>query len=122
MSKLDPDDERPPYEQLAAALRGSIRAGDLGPGAQLPSYSALAVEYGVAPNTVKSALALLRSEGLIVSRRGKGSFVRTQPVSGSSEGGEGRTLADVWEALEATNRRLDELERRVDGRPVRSDA
>jgi DNA-binding GntR family transcriptional regulator len=114
MSKLDPDDARSPYEQLADALRESIRAGDFGPGAQLPSYSALAGEYGVAPNTVKSALTVLRSEGLIVSRRGKGSFVRTRPVSAASDGAvDGRALADVWEALEATNRRLDELERRI---------
>lgn len=122
MSKLDPDDSRSPYEQLADALRESIRAGDFGPGAQLPSYNALASEHGVAPNTVKSALAVLRSEGLIVSRPGKGSFVRTRPALSTGDAAEGRTLADVWEALEATNRRLDELERRLEGRRVRSEA
>jgi DNA-binding GntR family transcriptional regulator len=122
MSKLDPDDARSPYEQLADALRESIRAGHFGPGAQLPSYNALAAEYGVAPNTVKSALATLRSEGLIVSRPGKGSFVRTRPAPTSGGAGDGRTLADVWEALEATNRRLDELERRIEGHRVRSEA
>ena len=78
MGKLDPDDPRPPSVQLADVLRTAITEGRYEPGAQLPSYSALSTEYEVAPNTVKSALAALRAEDLIVSRQGKGSYVRTR--------------------------------------------
>ncbi|OLT21696.1 hypothetical protein BJF78_34120 [Pseudonocardia sp. CNS-139] len=121
MSGLDPDDARPPFEQLADAMRTRIRSGLLAPGAQLPSYHALAQEFGVAPNTVKSAMAVLRSEGLIVSRQGKGSFVRVQPAVPPNEtAGNGRTLEDVWPTLDAMNRRLEALERQL--RAVRDGA
>src|SRR4051812_40577524 len=117
MDALDPDDPRPPYEQLADALRTRIRSAALGPGAQLPSYHALAVEFGVAPNTVKSALAALRREGLIVSRVGKGSFVRTQPPARAEDQGPSTESAagdnDIWAALSALTQRVAAIERRL---------
>ena len=73
---LNPADPRPLYQQLAADLRAQIYAGDLAPGAQVPTEAALAARYDTARNTVRLALALLRTEGLITSRRGRGSFVR----------------------------------------------
>jgi DNA-binding transcriptional regulator YhcF (GntR family)/predicted enzyme related to lactoylglutathione lyase len=78
---LDPDDSRPPYVQVAAALRASIRNGALQPGGKLPSGSELAQRYGVARMTVQNAIRLLRSEGLVVTRQGSGVYVRTRPAS-----------------------------------------
>ena len=73
---LNPADSRPLYHQLAAQLRTQIYSGELPAGAQMPTESELATRYGTARNTVRLALALLRTEGLITSQRGRGSFVR----------------------------------------------
>src|SRR6266545_3826619 len=75
---LDPDDPRPPYVQVANALRDAITSGTLRPGEKLPSGSDLAERYGVARMTVQNAVRLLRDEGLIVSRQGSGVFVRAR--------------------------------------------
>ena len=53
---LDPDDPRPPYVQVANALRDAITSGTLRPGEKLPSGSDLAERYGVARMTVQNAI------------------------------------------------------------------
>lgn len=73
---LDPDDPRPPYVQIANALRAAILTKTLAVGEQLPSGNELAKRYGVARMTVQQAFKVLRDEGLIVSRQGSGVFVR----------------------------------------------
>ena len=73
---LDPDDPRPPYVQVANALRAAILTKTFSPGDRLPSRTELAKKYNVAPMTVQNALRELREEGLIVSRQGSGVFVR----------------------------------------------
>lgn len=77
---LDPADERPPYRQIAAALREVIKRGKLGPGDKLPSESELVDQYGVARMTARQAIQELRAEGLVVSEHGRGVFVRFAPV------------------------------------------
>src|SRR5487761_892433 len=73
---LDPDDPRPPYQQVANALRAAILTRKLAPGEKLPSGNELAQRYGVARMTVQQAMRVLRDEGLIVSRQGSGIYVR----------------------------------------------
>jgi DNA-binding transcriptional regulator YhcF (GntR family) len=73
---LDPDDPRPPFQQVANALRAAILTKKFNPGDQLPSGNDLARTYGVSRATVQDALRVLRGEGLIVSRQGSGVFVR----------------------------------------------
>lgn len=73
---LDPDDPRPPYQQVANALRASILTRTFKPGDKLPSQGELATTYGVARMTVQQALRILRDDGLIVSRQGSGVYVR----------------------------------------------
>jgi DNA-binding transcriptional regulator YhcF (GntR family) len=73
---LDPDDPRPPYQQVANALRAAILTRKFAPGDKLPSGPQLAESYGVARMTVQQAVRILRDEGLIVSRQGSGVFVR----------------------------------------------
>ena len=62
-----------PYQQVAARIRERIRAGELGP--RLPSYMTLAHELEVSPMTVQRAIGVLRDEGLVVTRPGRGTFV-----------------------------------------------
>lgn len=75
---LDPDDPRPPYLQVANALRAAILTKQFQPGDRLPSGNELSKRYGVARMTVQQALRLLRDDGLIVSRQGSGVFVRAR--------------------------------------------
>ncbi len=73
---LDPDDTRPAFQQVSSALRADILTGKFVPGDQLPSGPELVKRYGVAKATIAKALDQLRDEGLIITRKGKGSFVR----------------------------------------------
>src|SRR5487761_993812 len=73
---LDPAGPRPPYQQVATALRAAILTRKLAPGDKLPSGNELAQRYGVARMTVQQAIRVLRDEGLVVSRQGSGVFVR----------------------------------------------
>lgn len=54
-------------------LRGAILAGDFGTG-PLPSEPELAVSYGAGRNVIRTALDLLRNEGLVVRIQGSGTF------------------------------------------------
>src|SRR6266540_807817 len=75
---LDPDDPRPPYQQVANALRAAILTKKYAPGDQLPSGHELSKTYGVARMTIQQAIRLLRDEGLVISRQGSGVFVRAR--------------------------------------------
>ena len=71
----------PMYQQIADALRAQIDAGHLEPGAKLPTEAELRGEYAVSRETVRKALALLVNEGLVLSARPQGHFVRRrQPM------------------------------------------
>ncbi len=69
------DGEAPLNEQLAGAIGGLVRSGDLRPGDRLPSERDLAEQLGVSRTTVVSAYERLRTDGIIRSRRGSGSRV-----------------------------------------------
>lgn len=62
--------------QLAARLRDDIITGRLRPGQRLPSETTLQQEFGLARQTVRRAVGVLRAEGLVVVQRGQGVFVR----------------------------------------------
>ncbi|MFF0016695.1 PLP-dependent aminotransferase family protein [Streptomyces sp. NPDC005374] len=67
---------------LIRALREAVRGGRLAPGTRLPPYRSLAVDLGVARNTVADAYAELVAEGWLTSRQGSGTRVaeRTEPL------------------------------------------
>ena len=66
----------PVHARIADDLRSAIRSGELKDGDRLPGENALMERYGVARMTARQALATLRYEGLAVSRKGSGVFVR----------------------------------------------
>ncbi len=68
-------DARPMYLQIMEQIRARIAAGDWEAGKELPSIRALAAGLNVSVITVKRAYLDLESEGVIVTRHGKGSFV-----------------------------------------------
>ena len=70
------DDPRPPYRRIADRVRDDIYAGRLKPGDRLPSERQLQDEYGTAYATVRQAIGVLKSAGLVDSVQGLGHFVR----------------------------------------------
>ncbi|MFE9174218.1 GntR family transcriptional regulator [Streptomyces kebangsaanensis] len=86
---LDPMSARPLYVQLADVIAQQIATGKLAPDRPIPSENHLADEYGVARLTARRAAQELRERGLIVTVRGKGSFVLEQPPTGTLESEDG---------------------------------
>ncbi|HZG90263.1 MAG TPA: PLP-dependent aminotransferase family protein [Pseudonocardia sp.] len=65
--------------RIVAGLRDWI--ADAAPGAQLPPTRVLVARYGASPVTVQKALRTLRSQGMVESRSGVGTFVRAVRVA-----------------------------------------
>ncbi|TQV87220.1 GntR family transcriptional regulator [Aliikangiella coralliicola] len=63
------------YLQIIEQIKNRIAIGDWAQGVKLPSIRELAVSLKVSVITVKRAYQELESEGVIITRQGKGSFV-----------------------------------------------
>lgn len=82
----------PAYQQVAADLRSKILTGELAPGTELPSYRALAHEYGVSHGTLTKAIVRLRDAGLVETGTGYPTTVRRQPTRKTAVLGAGQVL------------------------------
>jgi DNA-binding GntR family transcriptional regulator len=71
--RLDPDSPVPLPRQLAGILRARIESGELS--GRIPSANELALEYSTSRDTSLKSIGILKSEGLITTARGKGSYV-----------------------------------------------
>jgi GntR family transcriptional regulator len=69
---IDRDDPLPLHDQVAAQIRRAIADGEALAGERLPPARDLAAVLGVNPNTVLRALRILRDEGLLDFKRGRG--------------------------------------------------
>ncbi|CAN7537887.1 GntR family transcriptional regulator [Rhizobium sp. LjRoot98] len=69
------------YRQLYRALRAAILSGDFSEGEAIPSENQLRDQFGIARTTVRNAMALLVSEGLVQQVRGRGTIVSHRPIS-----------------------------------------
>jgi GntR family transcriptional regulator len=76
ISQADP---RPLYIQVIDQVKRRVSAGDLLPGAELPSIRQLAADLQISVITIKRAYLELERDGVILTRQGKGSFVADQP-------------------------------------------
>ena len=72
---VDPESATPVYVQVAEILRARIESGELLPDRPVPSESRLQQELGIGRGTARKGIALLREQGVIVTVRGRGSFV-----------------------------------------------
>ena len=71
----------PKYLQIAGHIRDQISRKELRPGDEVPSERQLATDWRVARPTAAKALEALRSQGLVESRQGMGTFVRDEHVN-----------------------------------------
>ncbi|MDQ3908084.1 MAG: GntR family transcriptional regulator [Acidobacteriota bacterium] len=88
---IDARHPTPIYAQLERAIRFAIVTGRLAVGDRLPTVRQLAVDLRVNANTVAKVYAELERAGVLETRRGVGTFVRTNelPVSQSATGRKG---------------------------------
>ena len=81
MKKLKSDSPIPLYYQLREIIRDKIMNEDWGYGTEIPSELKLCDEFNLCRATVKQAMDCLVNEGLIVRKKGKGSFVVYQKIT-----------------------------------------
>ncbi|MFJ5551755.1 GntR family transcriptional regulator [Streptomyces sp. NPDC093225] len=72
---IDREGPVPPYRQIAASLRARIEDGSIPPGRRIPSLVALEAEFGVARDTLRKAVQVLKDEGLVHTVTGMGVYV-----------------------------------------------
>ena len=93
--KLDHDDHRPVFRQIADEVRRSIAVGVLKPEDSLPAVRELAKQLKVNANTVQHAYRTLELEGAVFVRRGLGTFIAAQPrESRARQGTVARQIAE----------------------------
>jgi GntR family transcriptional regulator len=95
---VNPGDDLPIYRQIVIQVTDAIAVGRLSGGARLPSHRELAAQLVIAPLTVKKAYDELERGGLILSQRGRGTFVAESPAAIDT--------APVVERLRETARRM----------------
>ena len=109
--KVDKTDPTDLYEQVAGEIRRAIAEGEAKPGERLPPAKDLAAVLGVNTNTLLRALRVLRDEGLLEFRRGRGISVAGTPERGA-------IIARARELVEFARRnryRVDELVEIIEG-------
>ena len=111
--RIDRADSTLVFEQVAAEIRRAILDGEARPGERLPPAKDLAAELGVNTNTVLRSLRVLRDEGLLEFRRGRGVTVAGTPERTA-------VLDKARELVEVARRhgyRRDELVRMIESLP-----
>ena len=129
MFTINPADPAPIWKQIEEGMRRLIALGVLKPGTAVPSVRDLARDLRVNPNTVARAYQRLTEGGVLVVRRGEGTYVADEPAQPrKSERSEmlrdaaqryvsavvaaGATLEDAAEAVQSAYQRLLREERK----------
>ncbi|TAK87427.1 MAG: FadR family transcriptional regulator [Betaproteobacteria bacterium] len=87
-------------DEIYEVLMQQIVSGEYSVGGRLPGEFALARSVGVSRPVLRQALARLRSDGLIRSRRGAGNFVIRREARSTLEFGPLQSIPDVHRCLE----------------------
>ncbi|GAA3741717.1 GntR family transcriptional regulator [Leifsonia bigeumensis] len=99
--RIDPSSGVPLFDQLAGSIRASTITGAIALGERLPSARELAQSLDINVHTVLRAYQLLRDEGLIELRPGRGAIVTGRPPGGYED------LNTAVDAVIAEARKLD---------------
>jgi GntR family transcriptional regulator len=82
MNKMVPNYDRsrvPLYVQVASVMRQRVELGRWREGEKISTIEELESEFGVARVTIRQAIEMLRSEGLLDAQQGRGTFVSGRP-------------------------------------------
>jgi GntR family transcriptional regulator len=100
-------DDRPVYIRLREVIADAILEGRYRDGDPLPSVRGLAAEYGANPLTVAKAYQSFQDDGLVVVRRGVGTFVADGASARLLRQVRERFLNEDWPRILAQIERLD---------------
>jgi DNA-binding transcriptional regulator YhcF (GntR family) len=81
LMNIDSDLKTPKYLQIVNSIIESIRCGKLKKGDPILSINELSDEYLLSRDTVQKAYLILRKQGIIVSVRGKGFYIKRTDVA-----------------------------------------
>ncbi|MCD8082337.1 MAG: PLP-dependent aminotransferase family protein [Clostridiales bacterium] len=110
---LDPQSEKPMYEQIYAYICGEIRSGGLAAGERLPSTRALAEHLKISRSTTQMAYDQLLAEGYVETRPYRGVYVAK--IEGMVEAGPRiREEMETSEEESAVSCRIDFSPRGID--------
>lgn len=68
-------EKEPKYQQIVNWVRSRLESGDLNPGDKLTSENELCARFHLSRQTVRHAIGLLEEEGLVIRRRGSGTYI-----------------------------------------------
>ena len=71
----------PAYLQIVQQVQQAIRLGLLHPGDQLPTVKDVVARLAINPNTVLKAYRELEHAGLVLARRGQGTYISDRAIS-----------------------------------------
>jgi GntR family transcriptional repressor for pyruvate dehydrogenase complex len=74
------------FEQAVGQIRTAILSGQYQPGTRLPTEANLSLLLGIGRSTVREAIRVLESEGMVEVRRGAGTFVAGKPPLAATRG------------------------------------
>ena len=97
--RVDSTSATPLFDQLRTAVIDAVRDGRLAPGSRLPTVRELAVELGLAPNTVARAYRELETAGIVETRGRQGTFVARRDPTDAAMAAAARVYADAARAL-----------------------
>lgn len=76
---INPSDPAPIWRQIEEGVLRLLALGELRSGASMPSIRDLARDLRVNPNTVARAYTRLTESGVLMVRRGEGTYVTDEP-------------------------------------------
>lgn len=88
-------------DQLYGQLLEKIVAGELIEGDKLPSENEISRTYGISRPVIREALMRLQADGLVYSRQGVGSFVKSRPPEGLIQFAEPSDVSGLLRCFEA---------------------
>lgn len=95
MIVVDPFTDVPPFEQVRSQIADQIASAELRAGDRLPTVRQLALDLGLAANTVARAYRELEQAGVIETRGRAGSFVTGDRVVGESKAAAAEYVARI---------------------------
>lgn len=82
--------ENAKYQQVADWIQGRLISGELKPGDRLESENELGARFGISRQTVRHALDALEWQGVLLRRRGSGTYIRARETGQAADGAESR--------------------------------
>jgi DNA-binding GntR family transcriptional regulator len=76
---MSPKQYKPAYVMVVDSIRARIRSGELKPGDKLPTKREMAEQFIVSGQVIDSAILVLKQDGTIEGRQGKGIYVAESP-------------------------------------------